>query len=184
MADHRLAFSYSRNSPNAFKDATVPKDAASGDAKAKPAAPQIDEAAIERAEAALAAMSGSFQSWIDEEIALLNDAHQALRTKGLTAEAVDRFSQRAHDLKGQGTTLNFPFVTKIAELLCKLCEHLPEPDELPLSLVDAHVDAMRAVVRDGIKGDTHATSNAVVGELDSHVQHTLATWRAKTSARN
>ncbi len=159
----------------------MPKDASSPDAKAKPPAPQFDEAAIGRAEAALAAMSDSFQSWIDEEINLLNEAHRALRTTGLTAEAVDRFSQRAHDLKGQGTTLNFPFVTKIAESLCKLCEHLPEPGELPLPLVDAHVDAMRAVIRDGIKGDSHATSKTVVGELSSHVQLTLAGWRSKTS---
>ena len=162
----------------------MPKDASSGDPKAKPAAPQVDQGAIDRAEAALAAMSGSFQNWIEEEIALLNEAHEALRTKGLSAEAVDRFSQRAHDLKGQGTTLNFPFVTKIAESLCKLCEHLPEPADLPLSLVDAHVDAMRAVVRDGIKGDAHPTSNAVIGELKSHVHQTLAGWRTKTSARN
>lgn len=160
------------------------KDGANADLKGKPGVPPIDEAAIERAEAALAAMSNSFQDWIEEEITLLNEAHEALRTKGLTAEAVDRFSQRAHDLKGQGTTLNFPFVTKIAELLCKLCEHLPEPNELPLPLVDAHVDAIRAVVRDGIKGDNHPTSKSVVGELDTHVQHTLSTWRDKTSARN
>lgn len=159
----------------------MPKDVSSAEAGSKPAA-QIDEAAIERAEAAIAAMAGSFQSWIEEEIRLLNEAHAALRTTGLTAEAVDRFSQRAHDLKGQGTTLDFPFVTKIAESLCRLCEHLPEPDELPLSLVDAHVDAMRAVVRNGIKGDNHAISKSVVGELSSHVQHTLAGWRTKTSA--
>ena len=160
------------------------KDGVSGDTKAKSAALLIDEAAIERAEAALAAMSGSFQDWIEEEISLLNEAREALRAKGLTAEAIDRFSQRAHDLKGQGTTLNFPFVTKIAELLCKLCEHLPEPNDLPLSLVDAHVDAIRAVVRDGIKGDSHATSKTVVGELDTHVQHTLSAWRDKSQARN
>lgn len=160
------------------------KDAQSADARAKPAAPQVDEAAITRAEAALAAMSDSFQAWIEEEIRLLNEAHQALRTTGLTAEAVDRFSQRAHDLKGQGTTLDFPFVTKIAESLCKLCEHLPEPDDLPLPLIDAHVDAMRAVVRDGIRGNNHGTSNSVVGELNSHVQSVLATWRSKSSAKS
>ncbi|HXZ67958.1 MAG TPA: Hpt domain-containing protein [Alphaproteobacteria bacterium] len=160
------------------------KDGASGETKAKPAVLPIDEAAIERAEAALAAMSNSFQGWIEEEISLLSEAHEALRTKGLTAEAVDRFSQRAHDLKGQGTTLDFPFVTKIAELLCKLCEHLPEPSDLPLPLVDAHIDAIRAVVRDGIKGDNHMTGKTVIGELDTHVRHTLSAWRDKTQARN
>ena len=160
------------------------KDGAGSNVRAKPGAAPIDEAAIERAEAALAAMAGTFDSWIEEEIALLNEAHEALRTKGLTAEAVDRFSQRAHDLKGQGTTLDFPFVTKIAGLLCKLCEHLPGPDELPLSLVDAHVDAIRAVVHGGIKGEAHATGETLVSELDAHVQHTLSSWRTKTPARN
>ena len=146
-----------------------------------PAAPLLDEAAIERAEAALQAMAEIFESWIDEEVALLSEARAALKANGVSLDTIDALSRKAHDLKGQGTTLNFPLVTTIADLLCKLCEDLPSPDELPVPLVDAHVDAVRAIVRDGIKGEGDATGQALVGELKSRVRATLDGWRDRGS---
>ena len=149
--------------------------------KAKPstAAPALDEEAIERAENALKTMANNFEGWISEEIDLLLAARDALKSDGVSQPTIDALSQRAHDMKGQGATLNFPFVTKIAEQLCRLCEHLPSPAEFPVSLVDAHVDALRAVVRDGIKGDSDPTARAVVAELSARVDDTLSTWRAR-----
>jgi chemotaxis protein histidine kinase CheA len=143
--------------------------------------PLVDEAAVARAEAVLEILAQTFESWIDEEVALLTDARAAMKAEGVSLDTIDALSRRAHDLKGQGTTLNYPFVTRIAELLCKLCEHLPDPGALPVSLVDAHVDALRAIVRDGIRGGAHPTGSALVDELQLGVQSTLATWRERAS---
>jgi AcrR family transcriptional regulator len=144
--------------------------------------PPLDEDAIERAEEALKTMADRFGGWIDEEVALLAAARDALKTDGISQTSIDAFSERAHDIKGQGATLNYPFVSKIAEQLCRLCEHLPTPNDFPLALVEAHVDALRAVVRDGIKGDDDPLSRAVVTELSGRVAETLAAWRAAAAA--
>ena len=144
------------------------------------APPAIDEEAIERAELALKTMANNFESWIDEEVKLLSAARDALAQNGISQAAIDMLSHRAHDLKGQGTTLNFPFVTKVAEQLCRICEHLPSAEELPLALVEAHVDAVRAIVRDGLRGDSDATGKALVGALSERVGETLSLWRKKT----
>ena len=145
------------------------------------AAPEIDEEAIERAERALKSMANDFESWIDEEVNLLTAARDTLRANGISQPAINMLSHRAHDLKGQGATLNFPFVTKVAEQLCRICEHLPSSEDLPLALVEAHVDAIRAIVRDGLRGDSDATGIAIVSELSTRVGETLAHWRQRAT---
>ena len=141
--------------------------------------PPIDEEAIERAEKALQTMADTFENWIGEEVDLLLAARDVLKKDGASSTTIDELSRRAHDIKGQGATLNFPFVTQIAEQLCRLCEHLPEPSVFPVPLAEAHVDALRAVVRDGIRGDNDPTGRALVTELATRVNETLAAWRAK-----
>ena len=45
---------------------------------------------------------------------------------------------------------------------------------MPLSLIDAHVDAARAIVRTGIRDAAHPVGLALVGELESRVRERVA----------
>jgi chemotaxis protein histidine kinase CheA len=59
----------------------------------------------------------------------------------------------AHDIKGEAATFGYPWVAAIADSLCRLIEHTPDMMRIPLMLVDQHVDAVRAMVRESARPD-------------------------------
>lgn len=129
----------------------------------------LNAGAIAKAEAALKSLSGQFAQWLQDEIGKLEAARTAIKAEGLTYGTASRLYTHAHDLKGLGTTYEFPIVTRMAGSLCKLMEereHLAQP---PVSLIDAHVDAIRAAVRDGIKDASHPMGKVISEELERQV---------------
>jgi hypothetical protein len=134
----------------------------------------IDMAAIAKAEAALKSLSGNFAQWLDDEIVKLETARQDVRAQGLTPETVETLYLRAHDLKGLGATYEFPLITRLAGSLCKLVDDPATRLSAPLFLVDAHIDAIKACVRDDIKVDTHPVGKVLAAELEGRVTEYLA----------
>ena len=103
---------------------------------------------VARAEAALAQLSSEFSSWMDEECERLDRARRNVRQNGMTALPREALYRSAHDIKGQAATLGFPLVAAVAESLCRLIEEMHDPADIPLDLVDQHVDAVRAIIRE------------------------------------
>lgn len=130
----------------------------------------IDPAAIAKAEAALKSLSGNFAQWLNDEIAKLESVRATVRSEGPSLENMESLYLRAHDLKGLGATYGFPLITRIAGLLCRLIDDKSKRLEAPMSLIDAHIDAIKAAVRDGIKSDDHPVGNVLVKELESRIQ--------------
>jgi hypothetical protein len=130
----------------------------------------IDPAAIAKAEAALKSLSGNFAEWLADEVAKLEAARQRVKAEGLTPEASENLYLRAHDLKGLGATYEYPIVTRIAGSLCKLIDEPAKRADAPLYLVDAHIDAIKAAVKDGIQSDDHPVGRALVTELEQRVK--------------
>ena len=130
----------------------------------------IDPAAIAKAEAALKSLSGNFAQWLNDELAKLEAARQTVRSDGVTAETMESLYLRAHDLKGLGTTYGFPLITRIAGLLCRLIDDKAKRLTAPMPLIDAHIDAIKAAVRDDIKDETHPVGQALVRELEGRVR--------------
>ncbi len=85
----------------------------------------------------------------------------------MTSETSEALYMRAHDLKGLGATYEFPLVTRIAASLCRLIDEPSTRASAPMSLVDAHINAIKAVVRDDIKSDDHPMGRAIAIELES-----------------
>ncbi len=129
----------------------------------------IDAGAIARAEAALKSLSGNFAQWLQDEIEKLDAAHQDVQTRGVTAETMETLYLRSHDLKGLGATYGFPIITRIAGSLCRLIEDGPKRLTAPMNLVDAHIQTIKAAVRDDIKDDTHPVGSILVRELEAGV---------------
>ena len=134
----------------------------------------IDMAAIAKAEAALKSLSGNFAQWLNDEIVKLEAARQEVRAQGLTAETVETLYLRAHDLKGLGATYEFPLITRLAASLCRLIDEPATRLSAPMFLVDAHIDAIKACVRDDIKVDTHPVGKILAAELEGRVAEYLA----------
>ena len=134
----------------------------------------IDPAAIARAEAALKSLSGNFAEWLAEEVAKLDAAGQRVRREGQTAEAMETLYLRAHDLKGLGATYEYPIVTRIAASLCRLIDDPAHRSDAPMFLIDAHIDAIKAAVREGVQTDEHPSGRALLAELENRVKSVSA----------
>jgi hypothetical protein len=134
----------------------------------------IDPDAIKRAEAALQGLSGQFGEWLQDELKKLDAARAAVTAEGMNTETAGALYTSAHDLKGLGTTYGYPLVSRIAASLCKLMDEPATRPSAPLFLVDSHIHAIKAVVRDEIKDPDHPVGQALVRELETRVnQHLL-----------
>jgi hypothetical protein len=129
----------------------------------------VDASAIAKAEAALKSLSGNFGAWLQDEVTKLEAARQQVKTEGATAETLEALYLRAHDLKGLGTTYEFPLITRMAASLCKLIDDKDKRMQAPMVLIDAHIDGVKAAVRDGIKTDDHPVGKILVEELERRV---------------
>lgn len=134
----------------------------------------VDAAAIAKAEAALKSLSSQFAGWLNEEIAKLEAARHLIHMEGADARNMDALYTHAHDLKGLGGTYEYPLITRIAGSLCKLMDDRGERPKVPLHLVDAHIDAIRAVVRDQIKDPDHPVGRALAQALEQGVRDYVA----------
>jgi hypothetical protein len=130
----------------------------------------IDAAAIAKAEAALKSLSGNFSQWLQDEISKLDGVRQQVKANGLTPEGMENLYLRAHDLKGLGTTYGYQLITRIAGSLCRLIDEKDKRMSTSMALVDAHIDAIKAAVRENMKADDHPIGAALVAELERRVK--------------
>lgn len=91
----------------------------------------IDANAIARAEEALKAMSAQFGQWLNDEVVRLDKAQSDIRSQGYTPETAEALYFRAHDLKGLGTTYEYPLVTRIAASLCRMLDDADKRMQAP-----------------------------------------------------
>lgn len=133
----------------------------------------LDADSIAKAEAALADLSSQFDSWLLEEVKKLEDVQTQIKTEGLTAENIEQLFYRAHDLKGLGTTYGYPLITRICGSLCKMMDDEDKRMAAPRVLVDAHMDAVRAIVRGQIKEDNHPMGSVLAVTLEQRVKEHL-----------
>lgn len=133
-------------------------------------------ASIAQAEKAMKALASNFGEWLEQEIEALEAVRSTIKQSGMTPEAAGLLSIRALDLKGLGSTYEHPLVTRIGGSLFKLLDEV-KPEKVAMNLIDAHVDAVRAIVRNQIRDAAHPVGMALVGELESRVRELIAASR-------
>jgi chemotaxis protein histidine kinase CheA len=125
---------------------------------------------VAKAEAALAAMSVNFEEWLQAEIARLNSAMSLVQAEGRSEANMETLYHRAHDLKGLGATYGYPIISQIAGTLCRLIDKPEKRLTSPLALVEVHVEAIKAAVRNKITTDENEVGRALVQELEAKVE--------------
>jgi chemotaxis protein histidine kinase CheA len=124
-----------------------------------------DDDPVARAEKALETLSSEFSGWMDSECERLELARRAVRKSGLAGKMRDDLFHAAHDIKGEAATFGFPYAGDAAHSLCRLLEHTPELDRVPLDLIDQHVDAIRAIIREKARADADTVAMRLVKKL-------------------
>jgi HPt (histidine-containing phosphotransfer) domain-containing protein len=120
---------------------------------------------VARAEAALANLSNEFSTWMVDECARLDAARREVKAKGFTKATHQALFHAAHDIKGDAATLGFPAVAAPADSLCRLLEHTPDMKRIPLALLDQHVDAVRAIIRESARPDCSTMAKTLTTRL-------------------
>lgn len=120
---------------------------------------------IARAEEALAQLSGEFDDWMTVECDRLDAARQAVKDHGFSKSSFEELFLAAHDVKGDAATFGFPLAAGAAESLCRVLEHSPDRDRIPVALVDQHVDAVRAIIREYSRPDIADVATALTRRL-------------------
>jgi len=83
----------------------------------------------------------------------LDKARQAVANIGFTKANKEVLFHAAHDIKGEAATFGYPAVAAAADSLCRLIEYTPDATRIPVTLVDQHVDAVRAIYREYSRSD-------------------------------
>jgi chemotaxis protein histidine kinase CheA len=120
---------------------------------------------VEAAEQALSRLSVDFAIWMQEECTRLDVARRKVKNEQLSQETSQALFLAAHDIKGAGKTFGFPEVARAADSLCRLIEHSPDLKKIPMSIIDQHVDAIRAIVREHARADIGAIAGVLTGKL-------------------
>jgi chemotaxis protein histidine kinase CheA len=120
---------------------------------------------LARAEDALAQIANEFSTWMNDECERLDRARHRVKDKGLSKETRHELFLAAHDVKGGSGTFGYPEVIPIADSLCRLLEHAPDLSKIPAAIIDHHVDAIRAIVREHARGDIAANAAALTRKL-------------------
>jgi hypothetical protein len=130
---------------------------------------RLDMAAVAKAEAALKSLSGNFAEWLGDEIGKLEVARARTKATGMGGADGEAFYIHAHDLKGLGGTYDFPLITRLASSLCRLIEEPANRAAAPAALIDAHINAIRASLRDNVRNDEDPTVKALAAGLEASV---------------
>ncbi len=112
-----------------------------------------EEDPVARAEKALENLSSEFGAWMESESERLHKARETVKERGFTKANRDALFHAAHDIKGEAATFGFPACAAAADSLCRLIEFTPDPTRIPTPLVDQHVDAVRAIIREYSRSD-------------------------------
>jgi hypothetical protein len=130
----------------------------------------LDAAALKRAEAAMEELKAEFSDWMNADVEKLGESRDTF-AKRPGSETRSQLYRASHDLKGQALTFEHPVVARMAASLCRLLDGSPD---VPLLLIDAHVNAIRILVKQNVRDVSDPTTNAVAAELEAQVRELQA----------
>ncbi|MBO6796919.1 Hpt domain-containing protein [Maricaulis sp.] len=131
---------------------------------------------IEKAEDAIKDLRHEFGAWLEEEVQKLEDAAKLVREKGLKGDEGEQLFICAHDLRGVGSTYEFPIITRLAASLTKLIDMDEKRQKASKALALAHVDAIRAALSQNIRDTNDAVAAALAGELEVQSTEFAKPW--------
>ena len=102
---------------------------------------------------------------MDTECARLDTARKQVQAQGLNDKTRELLFHAAHDIKGEAATFGYPQAAGIAESLCRLIEHTPDRARIPVGLIDQHVDAVRAIIREHARPDAEEIGASLIARL-------------------
>ena len=130
----------------------------------------LDASLATKAEQSVQLMAKDFGAWLDEVITALTQTRAALGDKPLTRENTAALYTQALEVKSLGETYGYALITRFAHSLCRLLIRLADNQAAPSLLADAHIDAIKAALRSGMKAADHPVGSVLATELEKQVE--------------
>ena len=106
------------------------------------------------------------QAQIESLMKTVRDAGKKVESR---PELFGEIFRKSHDIRGTGSTFGYNLVTEIGASLCHFVENIVQHDDDAMEVVDAHVNALRAVVAKGVKGDGGKIGREIAAGLSKAV---------------
>lgn len=115
---------------------------------------EISPEALAEAEAALSDMSEDYPDWVAGIIDKLAEQRKlCIDVPDKRKEHFQEIREIAHDMKGQGGTFGYPLISAFSDGLYGFADARGELTDNHVEIIKAHIDAMRAVISNRVKGD-------------------------------
>lgn len=138
---------------------------------------QADVHMIEKAEEALKDLRADFGVWLEEEVDKLEAVAKTVLKTGLNSPEGEELFVRAHDLRGLGTTYEFPIITRLAGSLTKMIDMPEKRAKASLNLALAHVGAIRAALSQNIRDSNDPVAAELASELEVQTTTFAEPWK-------
>ncbi|MFZ5609125.1 MAG: hypothetical protein ACOY99_05910 [Pseudomonadota bacterium] len=116
--------------------------------------PALDPEVMAQAEKLFEDMAEDYPDWVSGLITQLSDLHhRCVDTPEERRPTFERIAGIAHDMKGQGGTFGYPLITEFASSLYDFANLRGQYSDNQVEIIKAHIDAMRAVIRERVSGD-------------------------------
>lgn len=130
--------------------------------------------ALERAEQVIADLSDDYLGWVKEDMDRIQSGIDKLKSgDGDAKELLDSIFQTSHDIKGQGGSFGYDLMTTVGNDLCRFVEQIKEPTQKDTNILQLHLDTMRLIINQKIKGDGGDLGEKLLSGLDLVIQKAI-----------
>ncbi|WP_417454963.1 hypothetical protein [Kiloniella sp.] len=135
--------------------------------------PELEDI-VEKAERALSNMEDDYEILVSEEVARISKFLQiAKKDPTKAADCVKEIHTVSHNIKGQAATFSYPLLTMAAKSLCHFIQENASAAER-LDLIEVHVNTMRVIISQKIKGNGCEEDQGLITALEEAVGKVLA----------
>lgn len=128
--------------------------------------PQLPPDILEQAEQSLERAVLDFTEWAKEYLQNLGKlCDEALAQEDKRIVHFAEINTLAHELRGQGGTFGYPLISVFGKMLYDSTREGCPLTENQVEIVRAHIDAMRAVIRDKVAGDGGQVGKELLASL-------------------
>ncbi|MFD2204996.1 hypothetical protein [Kiloniella antarctica] len=135
---------------------------------------------VASAEEALSRMEGDYEIWVAKDVQKISDflegAKESLEMGAQSqSDFIEEIHVVGHNIKGQAATFNFPLLTSAAKSLCHFIQEGGATAEKRLDLVEAHVNTMKIILAQKMKGNGGKSDRGLITALEQAVEKVLTT---------